>query len=278
VLAVALGLASSLSWGVSDFLGGVVSRRLSVLAVLAVSQPVGLGLALIVALAFGESLPAWAWAVAAAGGACGALGLGAFYRAMAIGTVSVVTPVASLGVVVPVAVGLARGESPATVQIAGLAVAGIGIMLASREAELRGWSTSPQSLLLAGLAGLGFGTFFVALDVAADHDAPWTLVAGRTGGVAVVLLAWAAADRPSPAGQGALAALLAMGFLDVLANGLYAVATTEGLLSLVAVAGSLYPVVTVILARFVLGERLARLQRAGVALALFGVVMIAAGV
>jgi drug/metabolite transporter (DMT)-like permease len=256
----------------------MMSRRLHVLAVLVVSQSVGLALALIVALSFGDGLPGWAWIVAGAGGAAGALGLGAFYRSMAIGTVSVVTPVASMGVIVPVAVGLARGESPAAIQLGGLAVAMVGILFASREAELRGWSTSPESLLLAALGGLGFGTFFVALDAAAAEDTAWALFAGRGGGVAVVTGAWLAFGRPSPAGEGALRALLAMGLLDILANGLYAVATTKGLLALVAVGGSLYPVVTVLLARFVLDERLARLQRAGVALALLGVVLIAAGV
>jgi drug/metabolite transporter (DMT)-like permease len=263
---------------VSDFLGGLISRRISVLAVLAVSQPVGLGLALVLVLLLGEGMPAWAWAAAAAGGVAGALGLAAFYRAQAIGTVSVVTPVASLGVIVPVVVGLAGGESPAAIQIAGLAVAGLGILLASREAELRGWSTSPESLALAAAAGVGFGGFFVGLDAAASENAVSAIFAARVGELGLVLVAWLAMGRPSPIGQGVLPALIAVGVFDILASALFALATTEGLLSLVSVAASLYPAVTVILARVVLGERLARLQQAGVAFALAGVVMIAAGV
>jgi drug/metabolite transporter (DMT)-like permease len=134
------------------------------------------------------------------------------------------------------------------------------------------------ALGLAALAALGFGTFFLAIDDAAGNDPAWTIAAARAGGV-TVLLALALALRPElPAARGAvLAALLAIGCFDILANSLYAVATTHGLLPLVSVAASLYSAVTVLLARFVLGERLAPTQRAGVVVALGGIALIAAG-
>jgi len=133
-------------------------------------------------------------------------------------------------------------------------------------------------LALAALAALGFGIFFTAIDGAAAHDPAWTIAAARTGGV-LLLAAAALWMRPAlPAARGVvLVALLAVGCFDVLANSLYAVATTHGLLPLVAVAASLYSAVTVLLARFVLGEHLAPSQRAGVAVALTGVALIAVG-
>jgi drug/metabolite transporter (DMT)-like permease len=130
---------------------------------------------------------------------------------------------------------------------------------------------------LAALAALGFGTFFLGLDVSSGPNPAWTIVAARAGGV-VALLAAGLAVRPSmQIEQGMVPALVAIGVLDITANSLFAVATSHGLLSLVAVAGSMYSAVTVLLARFVLGERLARSQQAGVVVALAGVSMIASG-
>jgi drug/metabolite transporter (DMT)-like permease len=280
MLAIVLGLASSLSWGVSDFIGGVQSRRLPVISVLVVSQPVGLVLAVGVALvAGGNPLPGGEAALAAAAGAIGALALGAFYLAMAGGAVSIVAPIASMGVIVPVVVGLLRGEQPAAIQVGGLIVALLGIVLAAREAEHPHALPVPaRSLLLAAMAGLGFGTFFVCIDSAAAHNAAWATVAARGGGVALILIAALGRRGSLVFSRSALPALLAIGVLDILANDLFAFATRSGLLSLVAVAASLYPVATVLLARVVLGERLAPVQQAGVALALGGVAMIAAGV
>jgi drug/metabolite transporter (DMT)-like permease len=283
VLGIALGLASSLSWGVSDFIGGLQSRRMPVLSVLLVSQPVGLVLALTLALSSGPSpLSGGQAATAFAGGAAGVLALACFYLAMASGAISIVTPVASMGAIVPVAVGLARGESPSSIQAAGLVVALAGIVLAVREVEDPDAASVPlRSIVLAALAGLGFGAFFVAMDAAAGRDALWATAFARSGGVALIVPALLVSLRLSPGSlrfpAGVLPLLLVIGFLDILANELFGFATREGLLALVAVAGSLYPVATVLLARFVLGERLASAQKAGVALALSGAVMLAAG-
>jgi drug/metabolite transporter (DMT)-like permease len=217
-------------------------------------------------------------AAAVGGGVAGAFGLGCFFAAMARGPMSIVAPISSLGAVVPIAVGLSRGEQPAALQLAGLLVALAGIALAVREAEHPHAVEVPaRSIALAALSGLGFGTFFTGLDAAASHDAIWAAVGGRTGGSAAVVLAALAVPAAVQFQRAALPALLAIAVLDTLANVLFATATREGLLSLVAVAGSLYPVATIVLARFVLAERLVRTQKVGVGLALGGVAMIAAG-
>jgi drug/metabolite transporter (DMT)-like permease len=278
MLGIALGLGSSIAWGVSDFLGGLQSRRISALTVLLVTQPVGLVLALLLAVTVGgDPLSARDAAIAVGAGVAAVLALGAFYRAMALGSVSVVSTIGALGVLVPVAAGLARGEQPAAVQAAGACAAIAGVVLVAREPDPEWRAAGRASVGLAALAALGFGTFFLGLDVSSGPNPAWTIVAARAGGV-VALLAAGLAVRPSmQIEQGMVPALVAIGVLDITANSLFAVATSHGLLSLVAVAGSMYSAVTVLLARFVLGERLARSQQAGVAVALAGVAMIASG-
>ena len=248
------------------------------LSVVLVTYPAGLVLVGALALLFGGDLPAGQAGIAAAAGAAGAVAIGLFYRAMAVGPVSVVAPVAAMGVAVPVAVGLLRGEVPSALQAVGLAVGLAGIAAAVRESSAEGTVEVPTgSVVLAAIAGLGFGVFFVGIDAAASHDALWATTATRAGGCAVIVAAALAFPRGVALSRPVLPALIVIGVLDATANGLFAVATTEGLLSLVSVAGSLYPVVTVLLARAVLGERLSRLQQSGVGLAIAGVVLIAAG-
>ncbi|MGI8904204.1 MAG: EamA family transporter [Solirubrobacteraceae bacterium] len=310
MLALVLALGSSLCWGVSDFIGGVQSRRAPVLVVVLVSQTIGLtGLAILIAVR-GTGPPELARLLpAAAAGVAAIAGLSAFYRALAIGTMSIVAPIAATGVLVPVLVGVAGGERPAVLQVVGILAAVLGVVLASRERP----DGSPRpgarraSLWLALVAALGFGSFFVGLRISARADVPWALLASRGAGILALLGASALATRPgrraawsiaqlSPgAGRrgawsiarpapGALLALLAglgplavVGLLDLSANGLYALATRHGLLSVVAVASSLYPLGTVLLARVLLGERVRRVQELGIAAALMGVVLIAAG-
>jgi drug/metabolite transporter (DMT)-like permease len=278
MLGIALGLASSVAWGISDFLGGLQTRRISAITVLLVSQPVGLVLALAVALAAGgDPLSARDAAIAIGAGAAAVLALGAFYRAMALGSVSVVATIGALGVLVPIGAGLARGEQPAAVQMLGAIASIAGVVLVAREPDPEWRAAGRTSVGLAALAALGFGTFFLGLDATSGTRPAWTIVAVRCGGVGTLLIAAAYARPSMRIGTNLVPALVAIGCLDVLANSLFAVATNHGLLSLVAVAGSLYSAVTVLLARFVLGERLAPIQRGGLVLALIGVALIAAG-
>jgi len=278
VLAFAISLASACSWGVSDFLGGLTSRRLPVLAVLAVSQPAGLVLIGIVIVLFGaDPISAEKLAIAAVAGAASLGGLWAFYAAMAMGTVSVVAPIASLGVIVPVVFGLARGDAPATVQLIGLVPAIAGVVILGYEENSTHAGVARRSIVLAVIAGLGFGFFFTGLDLAAADKPGWAVMAVRVGGVATVAVALLFSRPRLAAVSGSITVLLTIGFFDVLANGLFAVASTKGLLPVVAVGGSMYPAFTIALAHGVLGERLAQIQWAGVALALLGVALIAAG-
>jgi uncharacterized membrane protein len=278
VVALIYSLASAFSWGISDFLGGVTSRRLPVLGVLAVSQPAGLILiAVLIPLIGADPIPADKLLIAFLAGAASLGGLGAFYAAMAMGTVSVVAPIASLGVIVPVVVGLVRGDAPTAIQLAGLVPAMAGVVILSFEENPEHAAVARRSIVLAIIAGLGFGVFFTGVDFAAADRPGWAIFAVRVGGVTTVAAALLVA-RPNLDGvSAAIPVLLTIGFFDVLANALFAVASTKGLLPVVAVGGSMYPAFTVALAHGVLGERLARIQWAGVLLALAGVTMIAAG-
>jgi drug/metabolite transporter (DMT)-like permease len=278
VLGIGLGLLSSLAYGVSDFLGGLQTRRVSALTVLLVTQPVGLILALTVALAAGgDPLSGEDAVIAVGGGVAAVLALAAFYKAMALGSVSVVATIGALGVLVPVGYGLAKGEEPAVIQAVGAALAIVGVVFVAREPDPEWRSANRVTVGLAALAALGFGLLFTSLDIASGPEPAWTVLAARAGGVATLLLG-AVFIRPSMRIERDMyPALLAIGVCDVTANSLFAVATNHGLLSLVAVAGSLYSAVTVFLARIVLGERLGVSQQVGVVLALAGVAMIAGG-
>lgn len=276
-----ISLAGAASWGVSDFLGGQQTRRLPVLGVLAVSQPAGLVLiALLIVLTGADPISAGKLGIAFLAGVASLGGLAAFYTAMAMGTVSVVAPIAALGVLVPVVVGLAAGESPAPIQLAGLVPAVAGVVVLSHEETPEhdeGARAARLSIALAVVAGLGFGIFFIGLDAAAADRPGWAILAVRVGGITTVLAALLV-SRPRLAEVGAAwPVLVVIGVFDVSATVLIAFASTKGVLPVVAVGGSMYPAFTIALAHSVLGERLARLQWTGVFLALAGVAMIAAG-
>jgi drug/metabolite transporter (DMT)-like permease len=227
-----------------------------------------------------DELPSWSavgWAALA--GSAGIVALGAFYRALAIGTMSVVAPISATAAAVPVLVGLAEGERPGGLQIAGMAAALAGVILASREPVEEGCPPANRAAIgLALVAAAGFGTFFVGIDRAsATAEVPWVIVVQRCCSVSLLVIATLVVRPSLPRDGASLLVLAAVGLLDLGANGLYALATTKGLLSVVSVLGSLYPAVTVVLARFVLAERIARIQEVGVVLALAGVIAISAG-
>lgn len=280
-MAVFLALLSSLMWGSADFLGGTISRRRMAVLVVVTSQAAGLvGIALVALLAGAVDDPTdylW-WAVGA--GLAGMLGLVCFYAALAMGTMGVVSPIAALGVVVPVLVGLARGERPAAIQLAGITIAVLGVVLASGP-ELSG-RAGARPLLLAALSALGFGLALLFIAEGARTSTLMTLVTMRVTSVTVLAVALAAAARRLARGRLSLdrrdvALVTVTGMADVAANLTFGLASTRGLVSIVAVLGSLYPVVTVLLARVIHAERLGAAQTVGVAGALGGVALIAAG-
>ena len=245
-------------------------------------QTLGIVLVGAVVLATAEPLPSGRVVVLSLlAGLAGALALGSFYRGLAVGTMSIVAPISASGVALPVVVGLAGGEDPGAVALAGVVVAAAGIVLASREAEVAGGAVTGDarraSIGLALLAALGFGTFFILSDPAAEESVPWLLLLARAAAVPALAVAVASSSgfvRPDRSGWAAIALV---GVVDLTATALFALAQTQGALSIVPVIASLYPVATVLLARGVLGERLARVQAAGVVLAFAGVGLVAAG-
>jgi drug/metabolite transporter (DMT)-like permease len=275
-VAYALALLSSVLWGSADFGGGLLARRLPPVVVVGWSQAAGLIAVGAVALATGASGPlaGWLpWAVAA--GVAGSTALVAFYAALAAGTMGVVSPIAALGAVVPLVVGTVAGERPGAVQLAGVALAVGGAVLASGP-ELRG-AAGARPVALAALAGVGFGTALVLIDKGAETSGLLTLTGMRATSVSLFLVAALARRSAGNIGVSDLPALALVGLGDVGANLAYAIASTRGLVSLIAVLASLYPVVTVLLARVVLRERMRLVQDVGVGAALAGVVLVAAG-
>jgi drug/metabolite transporter (DMT)-like permease len=280
VVGLALALSASLGWGIADFIGGLQARRLPLLQVMLFSQGIALAVLAVVVAAHGHAPPRLARLLpAAAGGLVGIIGLTAFYRALAIGTMSIVAPIAATGVCVPVVVGIAGGEHPTSVQLAGILAATAGVVLASREPDpesARG-RVARASIVLALIAALGFGSFAVGLRSSARADVLWALLAARGTGVLALAIAFLIYRAPRVPLRASYVPLVAMGTLDLTANGLYAFATRHGLLSVVAVAASLYPLATVLLARGLLGERVRRSQEVGIAAAVAGIALIAAG-
>jgi uncharacterized membrane protein len=247
--------------------------------VLCLVEGTGLTLVLIVIVATGEPLPGLRAALLAVlAGIAGVIALGCFFRALAIGTMSIVAPISATGVTLPVVVGLATGDRLSTIVAVGIAVTVTGVVLASRERhdDAERAAIGRRSIVLALIAAVGFGSYFALSDSAADDSVLWLLVLSRIVPVpTLAVIAWRR-RMPVPPRSRTLT-LMCAGTVDCTATALYALANTKGALSIVSVVGSLYPVMTVVLARTFLGERIRPVQQAGVAAALAGVAMIAAG-
>jgi drug/metabolite transporter (DMT)-like permease len=275
LVAAALALAAAASWGVGDFLGGLKSRSLNPIAVLIVAQPIGLALLAIWVAARGEGPPGSSVLWACLASVLGTTGLVAFYRGMATGALSIVAPIAGAGAAIPVIWGLARGDHPSSLQELGFVAALVGVILASFERR-------PQAARLAAGAGwaaiamLAFGGYYIPMHAASHGDFLWAAFVFRLTSTTLIAMAWLVL-RPRRARRADLPALASIGVLDTGGNVCFAAASAKGLVSVVSVLASLYPVVTVLLARAVLHERVHRSQELGIALALGGIVLISAG-
>jgi drug/metabolite transporter (DMT)-like permease len=273
-----LALCGAASWGAGDFLGGLASRRAPVLVVLAVSQALGLvGVALWVLLS-GDPFPGVADLAPAVGaGAAGLLGLGALYRGFAVGAMGIVAPISAASPIVPLAVDAAGGTMPSALQAVGIVLVLGGVAAVSLAPSAPGSSRIAAGAGLAALAALGFGLFVVGIGAGAEHGAAWTVVAARftsaTLAIAVVLATSTSLGEARPV----LPQLVAVAAFDTGANVLVAVATTQGPVGIVAVLSALYPIVTIVLARLLLGERLSASRRIGGAVAIVGAALVAAG-
>ncbi len=271
---VALGLMASVLWGTSDFLGGFASRRATVAAVVVCAQLVGITAIGLVVLSLGEPFPGGAsfgWAML--GGLAAGTAIVAFYRALAAGVMGVVAPIAALGVVIPVAVGVISGDRPGVAAAAGGVLAFAGVLVASRGAGAGGAGGVGMALL----AGAGFGVFYVFLDHASDGGALWAVLGARSASIPLVAIAAVVMGMSLRPSRAVVWVIAAAGIVDALAVLSFAGATARGPLSIVAVLGSLYPIVTAVVAAVVVGERLTRLQWVGSSLAMAGVILIAAG-
>ena len=276
MFAPGLALGASLAWGVGDFLGGVKSRVLPALVVMGASQPFGLAAVAIAVAVRGTGPPGWeiAWAPLAA--VLGTIGLVAFYRGMAAGAMSVVVPIAAVAAGFPVVWGVVQGDSISVLQ-------GIGFILALGGCVLTAVERGEGQRLAAGagwglLAMLAFGGYYVPFHASAHHDWLWPTLLFRIVSVSLVWTALLVRRTRVHGIRPHLGALVAIGLLDTAGNVFFAAASSaHGLLSVVSVLASLYPVVTVLLARIVLGERVQRSQDLGVVTALAGVVLISAG-
>ena len=326
MLGIALALGASICWGSGDFLGGFSTRRASLWAVIIGSQAVGLAGAALVTLGTGHGWPGFqaVWPVML-GGLGSVVAISCFYKALAIGTMSIVAPISATNALIPFAVGIAAGERPTTVQLAGVVLAAVGVILVAVEPARRGETIgaaalpgepavdpagaaalfpvargvgldpapaggsaqtahaprpSPRdqrtAIILALTAAVCMGLVLVGYDATARHDPLWAMLAGRLSSAVIFALLFLVLRPHVKVERSALPFIVAVGVLDTGANGLFALATTEGYLSLVAVLGSLYPVVTVLLAFGMLRERIAPHQMAGAAATLAGVALIAA--
>jgi drug/metabolite transporter (DMT)-like permease len=269
-----LALAASLVWGVADFVGPVWARTLGTLRVLLWGQVGGvLAIGLAVAIR-GDGPRGAAVLLAIAASVSGTAGLYAYYRGVAIGAMSVVAPIAGASAVIPVAWGVARGDRPTAVQIAGVVCALVGVVFASREHPATATRRIAAGAGLALLAAVGFGFYFPPMHAAGEVDFWWTALVFRVTTLLVVGSA-VAVQRPAlRLRRRDLLVCAAVGIGDTLGNTLYAAASRSGLESLTAVLASLYPIVTVALAAVFLKELLAGAQRLGIALTLAGVVLI----
>ncbi len=269
----------AVTYGLADYCGGRASRSVASTIVTLVGQAVSLVLVVAGVLLIGTPLASahdlW-WGAAA--GAAGAFALIAFYRGLASGAMTVVAPItAVISAALPVVVGLSLGERPSTTALIGIVVACLAVALVSGAIGTRHQHTSVGVIALAVAAGVGFGFIFVAFARTADDSGLWPLVAARAASVPIVALI-VVTTRPGRGGMRAVIWLIvASGVLDMAANLFFIEASHRGLLSIVSVIASMYPVTTVCLAFGLDHERVSRTQAVGLACAATALALVSLG-
>ncbi len=277
-MAVLLGLLAATFYGAADFCGGLATRRSSTLAVTVVSQAAGLFLLVIVLPAFPALLSLSVVEFGAVAGLCGGVGIALLYHALSIGKMGVVSPItAVLAAALPVGVGVARGEHLLLWQAAGVGIALVAVVLISLSHEPDGrLEFSTVGVKEAIASGVALGGFLTFLALAGKGGGLYPLLCARAAStIFLMVVAFVGRQTLVPV-RSTVRIILLAGAIDMSANVLYVLAAYAGYLSVAAVLTSLYPASTVFLARIVLGERLAAVQKAGVVLALLGVALIAA--
>jgi drug/metabolite transporter (DMT)-like permease len=278
VTAVLLAMGSALCWGVSNFIGPLISRSLPVMAVIVAGQTVALVVSAIVVVASGHPAPdAIGIGAGVLAGVGNAAGIALFYTAAATGPLSIVTPIGATGAGVPVLIGLATGERVGVLGALGILLAIGGAVLAARRASASAAEAADlrRTVMLSALSAVGFGTFLWAIAPASESGGVfWGVMLSRASMVAVIVGGTLLLGRALRVPAREVPKVALPGVLLFGGTLMYAAATQQGLLSVVAVVAALFPVVTVTLALLFLHERLSRTQWAGVASALAGVVLL----
>ncbi|MFM8751868.1 MAG: EamA family transporter [Actinomycetota bacterium] len=274
-----LALLSSVLWGTADYLAGNLSKRFKALAVTGVSQIFGLlfGLAAIVISGqfIAPTLSMDGYFISGIiAGIAGFIGLTAFYTGLATGRMGVVSPISSLSVLIPLVYALIQGERPTQLQTIGIAIAIAGAFMASGPEVKNGLPIKP--LLYALIAAIGFGTALTFIAIGSEVDSLHTMTAMRCASVSICVVIALRFRTLGGFSKSQIPLLIFIGVADFLANFLLGIATTKGLVSIAMVFGSLFPVVTILLAYKFLHERLHRIQYVGIVAALSGVILIAA--
>ncbi len=279
---IAYSFFSAISWGTADFLGGLVSRKLNAAAIVFWSQIAGFALMVIAALVtrVPPTFADFGWGAAA--GMCGAVGLLLFYRGLAIGPMSIVSPISGTAAVVPFFIALFFGSPPALLAILGAPVALLGVFLAAKSPESPTANIPKRSFWQSGIpyaigTALMFGLFLTfAAEGALSHGSSplWIIAFARMSSPLLIFALSRVEKNTLVVPMSAVNSILIIGFFDTGANALYTYAASLANFGAVSVIGSLYPVMTVLLARFVLREKLAPAQYIGVFLALLGTAII----
>jgi drug/metabolite transporter (DMT)-like permease len=275
-----LALLSSVLWGAADFFGGKLSKRYQAIAVTAVSQAFGLLTGITIVLVSSSWLaPSLSWdnyfLSGVLAGLFGFVGLIAFYTGLATGRMGVVSPIASLSVLIPLTIAFINGEKPNSTQLIGMSIALIGAVCASGP-EVRG-GVAVKPVLLAVVAAIGFGFAVNFIAKGSSSSAIMTMTSMRFTTFIIAIFLFAKYRTFGGFTKKDLPVLILLGAADFIANLLLGVATTKGLVSLAVVLGSLFPIVTALLAFKLLHERLHKVQYIGIALAIMGVAVISAG-
>ena len=287
-MAILLGLAAAATYGAADFAGGLVSRRVNPICVVFVSQLAGVFLIGVALPVEGTPFDSQAVGWGAAAGVGGGGGVVFLYRGLARARMSVVAPITAVeAAMIPVLYGLVTGEMPGWLALTGIVVALVAVVLVSapradETASVPGMPRARARLSQPGisdalLAGVGFGCFFIFLANAGEASGMWPLVGSKMSSISLVALAALVGNASLRPVRGTWTGILVAGVLDAAANLFYLLASRAGLLTLAAVATSLYPASTVLLARIVLHERMSSGQLAGLVLVVAGVAMMAAG-
>jgi len=276
---IALGALVALAYGSGDFLGGISSKRLPTVTVLLVSQSFGLAAAVVLVVALRDAPPpAHIFLLSAASGVVLVIALGLLFRGLALGRMSIVAPLSAIGGgVLPVVWGLLRGERPSALALAGVGVALVAAAIVGGGAEHDpAAAISPRlEMALGAGAGVGFGVVFILLAESSSGSGMWPVFIARCVSVPLLAVVSVVLGRSPRVARANIAPVAGAGLSDVGANALVILAVRRGLLSLVAPVASLYPATTVVLARFVLHERIGRQRAGGLALGLVGLALIA---